>query len=493
MPATRRSLLALGATGLLAGGAAAVLTDATTKTPADAATVVGLVPSDTPDWVNVAEMGADPTGKDDASSVFASAISTVQTAGGGVVYIPAGTYLISSTVECFPASGTTYAPVYFVGDGAWATIIEFNGTGDCFRVYDNTTYSSRTKWGGGFIGLTIDGAKSTGTAAGLHVGDLLQYELDLSVQNFRGTGGIGIHLDNNYYWTEQLFGRVYVQDCTSHVVFDWTSATADTSTGSFERCDLDVYIDQSDAAYDGLVFQNGAYVTNGSLKLRGNFGASMSAVTSAALRLTGSNSTTVGTKGIVNYSGLINSMVDIGVECTTPSATAGTYTPQTIVFGGSQNSISGCYGALNFGAAGNNFTASNNSSNVYSFIGLATGDSKLPGGWATYTTGFPAGITGHVAFRVMPTGHEVMVSWALTIAAGTTLRTGATIVTVNTEFAYTDNKIIPGNNNGADLTGNVYAPAYLTPTAEFQYAGPSYEGSSSSYWFGQGVYTLSLG
>ena len=76
------------------------------------------------------------------------------------------------------------------------------------------------------------------------MGDLLQYELDLTVQNFSGTGSIGVHLDNNYYWTEQLFGRIYAQYCTSHVVFDWTSSASTTSSGSFERCDLDIYIDQ---------------------------------------------------------------------------------------------------------------------------------------------------------------------------------------------------------------------------------------------------------
>jgi hypothetical protein len=86
-----------------------------------------------------------------------------------------------------------------------------------------------------------------------------------------------------------------------------------------------------------------------------------------------------------------------------------------------------------------------------------------------------------------------MVSWAFTIAADTTLKNGETIVTVASRFAFTANKVIPGNNAGADLTGNVYAPAYLTPAGAFQYAGPSYEGSGDSWWFGQGVYTLSLG
>jgi hypothetical protein len=111
----------------------------------------------------------------------------------------------------------------------------------------------------------------------------------------------------------------------------------------------------------------------------------------------------------------------------------------------------------------------------------------------TSNSGFPAGLSGEVSFRFMPTGNEVMVTWALTIAAGITLRSGTPIFTVDKIFVYSDNKVIPGNNVGADLTGNVYAPAYVTSAGAFQYCGPSYEGSTPSYWSGQGVYTLSKG
>jgi hypothetical protein len=232
------------------------------------------------------------------------------------------------------------------------------------------------------------------------------------------------------------------------------------------------------------VFQNGAFITNGSLKIRGNFGSSKTAVSSAVLRLTG-NQTANGYSG---YSGIVDSMLDIGVE-----SSSGAYTPQTIAFGASKNSISGCYGALHFGAAGNTFTASNNNGNVFNFLGHTGGDTALPGGWTTYSSGFPAGATGHVAFRFLPTGNEVMVSWAIVIASGTTLNANTTIATVAGKFAYTDNKLIPGNNSGGGLAGNVYAPAYVTSTGAFKYSGPSYKSSGTSYWYGQGVYTLSLG
>jgi hypothetical protein len=119
------------------------------------------------------------------------------------------------------------------------------------------------------------------------VGDLLQYELDLTVQNFYGSGSIGVHLDNNYYWTEQLYGRVYAQNCASHVVFD------------------------------GVVLQNGACISNGSLRIRGNFGVSSSPVKSAALRLTGAQNV----NGYDNVSGITSAMLDIGVECASGDAT----------------------------------------------------------------------------------------------------------------------------------------------------------------------------
>ncbi len=469
---SRRSLLAMGATGLLAGGVAVAVTDATTKTAADAAT------TSTPSWVNVTSYGADPTGASDSASAFNSAVAAVGNAGGGVVYIPAGNYKVASTVTC------TAVPVYFVGDGAWATVISFTGTGDCFRIYDSSTYSSRTKFGGGVVGLTIDGSKAGAGSTGLHAGDLLQYEVDLTVQSFNGAGSIGVRFDNNYYWMEQLFGRIYAQNCASHVVFDWTSSTSTTSSGSFERCDLDIYVDQWDASFDGVVFKNGAYITDGSMKIRGNFGSSKTAVSSAALRLTGNRTA----NGYSGYSGIVNSHLDIGVECG-----AGAYTPQTIAFGAGQNSISSCYGALNFGAAGNTFTASNNANNVFNFMGQTNGDSTLPGGWATYSSGFPSGVTGHVSFRFMPSGNEVMASWSFAIASGTTLNANSTIATVASKFSYSDNKLISGNNSGGGLTGNVYAPASVSPGGVFKYSGPSYKSSGTSYWYGQGVYTLSLG
>jgi Pectate lyase superfamily protein len=267
-------MLAKTAAGLLAGTGAVAIGAAATSSQAVAATV------GTPDWINVVSYGADPTGAADSTAAIQTAINALP-ATGGVLYLPAGTYKVSGTVTC------TTVPVYFLGDGCWATTLEFAGTGDCVRIYDPVTYSSRTRFSGGFCGITIDGTSAGAGSTGLHVGDLLQYELDMTVQNFSGAGSIGVHLDNTYYWTEQLRGRIHAQHCASHVVFDCSGNLA-TSSGSFERCDLDIYIDQKNTSFDGVVFRNGAMTGNGSLRIRGNFGPAASALSSAVLRLTGS-------------------------------------------------------------------------------------------------------------------------------------------------------------------------------------------------------------
>ena len=169
------------------------------------------------------------------------------------------------------------------------------------------------------------------------------------------------------------------------------------------------------------------------------------------------------------------------------------YTPQTIVFGASGNAISGCYGALNFGAAGNTFAASNNNGNVFNFIGQTGGDSTLPGQWATYSSGFPAGITGHVAFRFLPTGNEVMVSWAFTVAAGTTLkggddhRHGEHQVRLQRQQDHSRQQLRRRPDRQR------LRPRLRDPGRGLPVRGPDlHQLRIQSWWFGQGVYTRSV-
>jgi hypothetical protein len=62
-------------------------------------------PAATPDWINAVDSGADPTGTLDSTTAIQSAINAaaVLGTGGGVVYLPPGTYKTSSALT--PASG----------------------------------------------------------------------------------------------------------------------------------------------------------------------------------------------------------------------------------------------------------------------------------------------------------------------------------------------------------------------------------------------------
>jgi hypothetical protein len=84
----------------------------------------------TPNWKNVLWYGADPTGASSSSTAVASAITAA--GSGGVVYFPAGTYLLTSAIV--PASG-----IRFTGDGAFCTTIQ-STTSNIFNMGPATHY-----------------------------------------------------------------------------------------------------------------------------------------------------------------------------------------------------------------------------------------------------------------------------------------------------------------------------------------------------------------
>ncbi len=314
--------------------------------------------------VNVIQYGADPNGvADSTAAVNAAASAVINTGAGGIVYFPAGNYKISSTITV-----NTHAPIYFAGDGWYATNIRYYGSGDCFRIYDSILYPV-TNFGGGITGMTIDGTNAAAGSCGLHAGDLFQYQLNIAVQNFTGAGSKGVWLDNQQFWTEQLNAYIFAENCTQHVVLDRAAGAAAGATGSFERCNLTVFINQIGPSFDGLVLQNGAFIVDGSVIIRGNFGTFNSSLSSAALRLTGNNPSG-------GYSSISYSHLDIGVECDLNPAGGYTFAPYTINFGSGSNFISNCYGIINFSAS-YAFIPCNIGAALSNFSGLVFGDANL--------------------------------------------------------------------------------------------------------------------
>lgn len=328
------------------------------------------------DWVNVVTAyGADPTGTNDATTAIQNAINSLPSGGsygngqsgfainpgGGVIYLPAGTYKVSSTLT------VDNGLVRIIGDGRWSTFIQYTGSGDCIRM----TVPATSTHMGGVEDLTIDGFSATSTATGLHLGDGIQCKLDVAIQGFRQAGSIGLHLDNTFAYTEQLHGIVYVVDNSNGVVFDVTG----TGYNSFARADLTVYL-SSAVGQNGVVVQNGALVYDGALAIRGNMGTTNTLTTmGACLTVTGNGSTTNNPSS--SYSTIQGCRLDIGVE----SGYGSTYNPQTILWGSlSLNQIVGCYGSINFSYGtwvSTNRVQGNN--NIFNFIGPVYGDTNLSG------------------------------------------------------------------------------------------------------------------
>lgn len=296
----------------------------------------------------------DPTGVKDTANIIA-AIAQVPASGGTVTLVPTAQWYINCGQITINRSG-----VYINAQGCFINAI---GAGDMIRMYDSSAYTTRSVHGGGILGMpTIDGSKTAGPSSPFHGGDILQLACYVKVQRFEESGSKGVWFDNQYFWTEQLYGRVYSKSVAGpHVVFDNSANASGQATGSFDRMKLDCYLENNGLG-DGVVFQNGAILADGDLGIYGNFSSS-SVAQYAVLRLTGAN-------GGVS-SNITNSGLNIGVELGDTT----NIVPQSIAFGAGGNVIFSCSGHIDFSAS--HTFASSNSVGQFWFLGPVNGDTNL--------------------------------------------------------------------------------------------------------------------
>lgn len=115
-------------------------------------------------WINVKDpaYGAVGDGSNDDTAEVQAALDAANTAGGGIVYFPAGTYLCTTL--------TTYSKVRMVGAGQRVSTLKLkNGTNaDFIRSFDFAALTGTNSNGGvylvGFEDLTIDGNKANNTS-----------------------------------------------------------------------------------------------------------------------------------------------------------------------------------------------------------------------------------------------------------------------------------------------------------------------------------------
>lgn len=321
---------AVTASEVLAGNGTNITLRALTTADLPAGTVTDLTPS------------GDATGVTDAASITA-AVSALPASGGVVRLAATGIWY----VECGQVS-INKSGVYIDARGCFINAV---GAGDMIRMYDSSNITSRAVQGGGILGNpVIDGTNTTGAASALHLGDIFRATAYLSPQNFTQTGSDGAIFDNTYWWTERLDAEVHATSCYRHVRFTQNPAVpgTPTATGSFMRGDLKIYVDQSNASYDGIVFENGTYATGAFTRWWGNFTSTGSGGTlsSAAVKVTGA--TPAGSADSPTPSNLYEMLVDWNFECA-----PGTFTPYAVWL----DAVSGCsaaslLGTINFAPGG---------------------------------------------------------------------------------------------------------------------------------------------
>ena len=274
---------------------------------------------------NYTGVGLAPSGGNDAANVQALINLGIEN-----IYLQAGTFTGTTTVT------SSTPPTYVYGAGRWATIWNYTGTGDAFRLYTTTNYSGSGGGpaGGGIKGMTIDGSGAGAGSSGIHAGDIYNLDWDCGARGFQGSGSKGFWFDNQYATNgaEQMHGRIWAENNTTNVVFD---NSAGVVSGSFDRTCLDIFLDCKSAG-NGVTLQNGVYIKNGALSIRGNINSN-SVAQYAVLTITGQNAGA--------YSRIYNSVLNIGVEL----FNTGTYVPVTIAFGSAGNNvIYDCTGILDF-------------------------------------------------------------------------------------------------------------------------------------------------
>jgi hypothetical protein len=310
-------------------------------------------------WLSSVPIMLQPTAQTSGvlDTAYLNAAAAQIGSGGGRILAAAGTFY-------WTGGGTTITNpgIYIDGAGRFATIVSAVGTGAVVRMYSTAAYSPGVVAGGGIKGLTFDLTNAGAGSCAVHAGDIYGLEWDFGVRNSQGSGSKGVWFDNNYWYAEQMTGKIWVEECTAGVVFDNSANTSGSATGSFDRAVLDIFLDQKGKG-NGVVFQGGAFVSDGRIGIYGNtdYGSALYYV----LTLTGSNAG--------GYSLIKNSVLNIGVEC---NGTSGTQ-PGTINFASQANNIIWqCTGILDF--SGNNpFAHASNFVASFLYDGPVYGDTDL--------------------------------------------------------------------------------------------------------------------
>jgi hypothetical protein len=285
--------------------------------------------------------GADLTGTTDSSAALLAAIAALP-AGGGQIYIPAGSTLkFASTLVFTQGQG-------ICGGGSDNVTLNYTGTGTAIQASLSGSFTGGA-YAGQFTGFYLSGYSAGGSAVGMSVQDLQGITInDVAIYGFAGKGLYYLHGSG---YAEESTVRCRIVQCGTYGTV--TSGAVVFDTTSFDYGDFDFTIVTSPGVH-GIVLQNGAQLRGSRLRMRGNFYARASSNTGAVIA--------IAPAGGSDTSYITDSQLDVAVESAGSAGQIG----HTFVLLGSTNSGSQLtgQGVLSFNPFGPNTIYSQGFSNA---------------------------------------------------------------------------------------------------------------------------------
>ena len=267
----------LGRRALFVGGAAGLAGAAITASASSAAAATSSL-----GWYNVKDSpyGAKGDGVSDDTNAIQAAINACGVGGGGVVYLPAGTYLVTPPTSTTPPSQTNAAlyviddNVTLAGDGPNATVLRKNGDGVMLSMSGTGSYLVT-----GESHLRFCGVQNLGMSGHGNTGLLLQlyYADDFLCENVYMVDNDDCCVDTAEFWDSRFYNLV-VDSCGGTAgstkqpnVFLRNSAAASGNYGYTTDCTNHIYLlscrfeafgTGALAIGAGVANTNGAYMIN---------------------------------------------------------------------------------------------------------------------------------------------------------------------------------------------------------------------------------------
>lgn len=217
--------------------------------------------------LNVKDYGAVGDGVADDTAAIQATIAALPSVsfniGGGVIYLPAGTYKITSTLSF----GQNQS---MIGASAGSVNLNYTGNSVCINVLGTGTAPESN---GQFVDFTIQGYSGGSSAIGMQVGNMMGTLIErVGIWGFKNIG-LYFKNPNTSTWAENNHVDVNLIQCATAVVFD---------TYSFDYSVYKFHV-VTGPGQSCIALQNGAMMTGCQIQLRGNVNGNPTTNTGAVI------------------------------------------------------------------------------------------------------------------------------------------------------------------------------------------------------------------